>query len=103
MRIITKRRLHDFWELHPDSKSSLERWYQLVSQNTFATLVDLREAFPSTDQVGKATVFNISGNNYRLITAIHYNTKIVYVLEVLTHAEYSRNEWQQRHKISARD
>ncbi len=99
MRIITKKRLHDFWELHPDAQSSLERWYQLVSQNTFLHFANLREKFPDADQVGRVTVFNISGNKYRLITAIHYNTELIYVREVLTHAEYSRNDWQQRHNV----
>ena len=102
VRIITKKRLHDFWALHPDAESSLERWHQLVSQNTFLHFANLRETFPDADQVGRVTVFNISGNKYRLIAAIHYNTQLFYVLEVLTHAEYSRNEWQQRLDIFTR-
>jgi mRNA interferase HigB len=67
------------------------------------TVIDCRynsETFPHADQVTVAskrtvTVFNIGGNNYRLITAIHYNTKIVYILRFLTHAEYDKDAWKK--------
>jgi len=42
------------------------------------------------------TVFNIGGNKYRLIVAIHYNRRKVHIREVLTHAEYDRNDWKRR-------
>ena len=52
----------------------------------------LRKTFPSADQVGKFTVFNIGGNKAGLIAAVHYNTQRVYIRHVLTHAEYDRNK-----------
>jgi len=60
---------------------------------------DLRKVFPSADGVrvysGRtATVFNIGGNKYRLITAIHYNAQRVYVMRFLTHSEYSKDTWK---------
>jgi len=51
--------------------------------------------YPQADQVGRCTVFNIGGNNYRLIAAIHYNTGVVYIRHVLTHAEYDRGAWKK--------
>jgi mRNA interferase HigB len=55
----------------------------------------MREAFPSADQVGGLTVFNISGNKVRLIAAIHYNRKIIYIRAVLTHREYDEGKWKE--------
>jgi mRNA interferase HigB len=55
----------------------------------------VREMFPSSDQVGKFTVFNIGGNKVRLITAIHYNRRKIYVRVVLTHSEYDEQLWKE--------
>jgi mRNA interferase HigB len=54
-------------------------------------IAELKGAFNSVDKVGEYFVFNIAGNNYRLIAAIHFNTQILYVRSVMTHAEY--DEW----------
>ena len=56
---------------------------------------DLRTAFPSADQVGRLTVFNIGGNKARLIAAIHYNRCKVYIRAVLTHQEYDEGKWKE--------
>jgi mRNA interferase HigB len=47
------------------------------------------------DKVGKSTVFDIGGNKYRLVVAIHYNRKKVYIRHVMTHAEYDQNRWKE--------
>jgi mRNA interferase HigB len=57
--------------------------------------VELRETFPGADQVGGLTVFNIGGNKVRLIAAIHYNRKIIYIRAVLTHREYDEGKWKE--------
>lgn len=51
--------------------------------------------FPSADKVDKLTVFNVGGNKIRLIAAIHYNRKKVYVRAVLTHKEYDAGNWKR--------
>ena len=75
MRVITRKRLNEFAKIHPDTKNALAQWYQLVKANKFSSFAELRQIFPSADQVGKLTVFNIGGNKVRLIAAIHYNRK----------------------------
>jgi len=95
MQVITRKRLNEFAKLHPDTKSALIQWYKLIKQNEFGSFVELRELFPSADQVGKLTVFNIGGNKVRLIAAIHYNRKKVYIRAVLTHAEYDEERWKE--------
>ncbi|MEA5620888.1 type II toxin-antitoxin system HigB family toxin [Cronbergia sp. UHCC 0137] len=73
----------------------LSQWYQLVKENEFTSFVELREMFPSADQVGKLTVFNIGGNKVRLIAAIHYNRQKIYIRAVLTHPEYDQGKWKE--------
>lgn len=95
MHIITRKRLNEFSEKHPDTESALANWYRLMKRNNFSSFVELREVFPAADQVGKLTVFNVGGNKVRLITAIHYNRRKVYVRAVLTHAEYDEQRWKE--------
>jgi mRNA interferase HigB len=62
MHVISRKRLNEFVENHPDSKSSLARWYYLMKRGQFADVAELREVFASADQVGKLTVFDVGGN-----------------------------------------
>jgi mRNA interferase HigB len=99
MRIIARKRLREFVEQFPDAAEPLEKWYRLFCAAEWENLQDVRRVYPHADMVAVAsgntvTVFNIGGNKYRLITAIHYNRQRVYVLRLLTHAEYSKNLWK---------
>lgn len=94
MHVISRKALRDFWEHHPESRSSLSRWYTIVRQTDFKDFNDLRATFPSADWVEGLIVFNIGGNNYRLIAAIHFNRKRLYVRHVLTHEEYDQGGWR---------
>ena len=71
MHVITRKRLNEFADIHPDAKSALAHWYQLAKQKDFTNFAHLRETFPAAAQVGKLTVFNIGGNRVRLVAAIH--------------------------------
>jgi mRNA interferase HigB len=95
MHVITRKRLNEFAKLHPDVKNAIAQWYKLIKQSEFSSFVELRRVFPSADQVGKLTVFNIGGNKVRLIAAIHYNRKKVYIRAVLTHSEYDEERWKK--------
>ena len=95
MRINTRRRLNEFAKKHPDSKSALQHWYLLVKNNEFNSFMELRRKFGSADQVGKLTVFNIGGNKIRLIAAIHYNRRMIFIRAVLTHKEYDEGTWKE--------
>ncbi len=96
MHVIAKPALIKFWSIHPDAESSLQAWYSTVENEVFADFNDLRETFASADYVDGLTVFNISGNKYRLIAAIHYNRHKVYIRAVLTHTEYDRGDWKRK-------
>ncbi|MEO1297772.1 MAG: type II toxin-antitoxin system HigB family toxin [Cyanobacteria bacterium J06636_16] len=95
MHIITRSRLVEFWEEHPESKTSLLLWHKLTTTAQWKNLIETRKVFRSADQVGNFTVFNIGGNKYRLITFIDYTYQKVFIRNVLTHAEYNKNNWKQ--------
>lgn len=95
MHIITRKRLNEFASEHPNTASGLQHWYALMKSGSFHSFVELRAVFPSADQVGNLTVFNISGNAVRLIAAIHYNRQKVYIRAVLTHMEYDEGKWKE--------
>ena len=95
MHIITRKRIVEFCEKHPDCTTALESWYRIMKQSQYNSFAQLRQTFPSADQVGKLTVFNIGGNKARLVAAIHYNTHRVYIRHVITHKEYDRGKWKE--------
>lgn len=65
-----------------------------MKRGDFRSLVHLRETFPSADLVGKLIVFNLGGNKARLIAAIHFNRRKVYIRAVLTHTQYDTGAWK---------
>ena len=95
MHIITRKRLNEFAEKHPDAKTALQHWYRLMKSGGFRSFAELRATLPSADQVGNLTVFNIGGGKARLIVAIHYNRQKVYIRAVLTHPEYDKGKWKE--------
>ena len=95
MRIIKRSALVQFWSKHPDAKSSLESWYAVVRVATWRTPADLKNIYPNADFVGRRTVFNIGGNKYRLIARVNYTARRIFVLYLLTHAEYDRGDWKR--------
>ncbi len=95
MRIIKRGALVQFCQLHPDAKPSLESWYAVVRKATWKTPAEMKQVYRNADLVGRRTVFNIAGNEYRLIARVNYRTQRVFVLYILTHAEYDRGDWKQ--------
>lgn len=94
MHIITRKRLNEFAEKHPTAASGLGHWYRMLKGNNPSNFAELRRIFPHADQVDGLTIFNIGGNKARLVTAIHYNRRRVYIRAVLTHSEYDTDKWK---------
>ena len=95
MHIITRKRIQEFVARYPDSEPSLENWYRIVKRTEYNSFSELKQHFRSADYVDGFVVFNISGNKYRLIAAIHFNRKKVYIRHILTHQEYDRDKWKR--------
>jgi mRNA interferase HigB len=94
MRVISFRKLREFYEAHPSSKSSLEAWYAAVENADWRNFADVRRTTSSADVYGQCTIFNIGGNKYRLIAWVNYKTHTVYVRNVLTHSDYDKGKWK---------
>lgn len=94
MRIISDSRLRAISAKYPNSQPSILSWIKITRFADWQSFIDVRKTFPSADLVGHLTVFDISGNNYRLITKINYKTRIVYIRGLLTHADYDKGRWK---------
>ena len=92
MRLISNKALREFTRRHHAAGAPLQAWRTLIERNAFGSYADLKRVFNSVDRAGNYYVFDIAGNRYRLIAAIHFNTPTLYVRAVLTHAEY--DDWR---------
>jgi len=90
VRVISNRRLVDFAALHPDATVALKVWRKCVESNPIAHFANLKALFRSVDRVGRFCVFDICGNRYRLIAAVHFDRQMLFVRHLFTHAEYDR-------------
>ncbi len=99
MRLIKPSTLRQWARRYADAGSALAVWQVLIEGNDFPHFAALRRVFPAADQVtvtsGRTvTVFNLRGNRYRLVAAVHYNRALVYALRFLTHAAYDKERWK---------
>jgi mRNA interferase HigB len=62
----------------------------------WSSLVDVRRTYPHADPVGDFTIFNIGGNKYRIATSINYRAGKIFIRHVMTHEEYSRQDWRKK-------
>ena len=91
MRIIAKATLRAFWERLQDAQEPLLAWYREAEKADWATPADVKEQYRNASIVGDSrVVFNIKGNDYRLVVKINYGYRVVYVRFVGTHGEYDR-------------
>ncbi len=91
MRIFTKARLREFWELYPDSEAALKTWHEVNEEYDFNSPNEVISLFKGADTVGNnRIVFNICRNKYRLIAKYEYSKKWVFVRFVGTHKEYDK-------------
>ena len=91
MRIISRKKLREFWEQHPDARANLESWYADVKHSDWKTPENIKNVYRNAIFIAdNRVVVNIKGNRYRLIVLIQYTYKIVYIRFVGTHEEYNR-------------
>ena len=114
MKVIKKAKLDEFFRAHQQGKKPLLKWYEVVRKVRWGSVDEMWVTFPSADEVTvasgrKAVVFDIKKNDYRLITAVHYEKTVkdqkgeaklvegkVFLFFFLTHAEYDKESWKAR-------
>jgi mRNA interferase HigB len=91
MRIIALKTLRLFWEQHPDAQQALQAWYRDAERATWNTPADIKNVYRNASFVGNnRMVFNIRGNQYRLVVAINYTSGIIYIRFIGTHQDYDK-------------
>lgn len=95
MRIISETRLKKAYEKYSDAEAGIKAWKRIAKSQTWNSFADIKENSPfSPDKVKNFVVFNIGGNNYRLIVYIDYKKGIIFIREFLTHGEYDKDKWK---------
>lgn len=95
MHVISWKKLKEAAAKHASLEAALDTWFTVAKRAAWKNLNEVRLTFPGADDVGKFTVFNIKGNEYRLMVEINYHSGRVFVRQVLTHAEYSKEKWKR--------
>ena len=99
MHIISRKKLLEAAKRFPDADGQLDSWYRTAKSAQWKSLADVRRTYSHADpvKVGDVvyTIFNIGGNNYRLITEIFYKDRTILVRNVLTHQEYDKGAWKK--------
>lgn len=91
MKVIAIGTLRTFWDRHPDAEQPLKAWHDEARHATWKTPQDIKRHYASASFVGRnRVVFNIKGNDYRLVVAVAYKFQAVYIKFVGTHAQYDR-------------
>lgn len=95
MRVISKKRLREFWEEHPEAEGPLQAWWKVASKAKWESFQQVRETYPRADIVGRCLVFDIGGNKFRLAVTARLDYGRLYVRSVMTHAEYDKMRWRE--------
>lgn len=94
MHLISIRNLRNDVARYPNAKKQIDNWYTTVRKAKWQNLEDVRQIYQDAEAVGNFTIFNIKGNDYRLIVGIDYENQTIYYKYFLTHAQYDRDKWK---------
>ena len=94
MRVISKKRLREFWQRHANARAPLEEWYAVTRKANWQKFTDVKTTYRAADSVNQFVVFDIGGNKFRLIAFIDYEWGKLFVRAVLTHKEYGKGIWK---------
>jgi len=89
MRVIARKALREFWEMHPDAEQALRAWFHDAMHAQWRTPAEIRRTYASASIIANnRVVFNVRGNRYRLVVAVNYDYGLVYVRFIGTHRAY---------------
>ena len=97
MKVLGKDKLEQFYEKHTDSKSALIAWHRDACDSSWSSPQDIKIRYRSADFLSEnRVIFNIKGNDYRLVVQMRYQNGIAVILWVGTHAEYSKKNFRSK-------
>lgn len=94
MLIANNETIEKFAKKHAQARSHLNTWRDATLKATWKNFDDVKKTFRTADLYGDCVIFDIGGNNYRLIAKIDYELEQVSIKAVMTHAEYNREKWK---------
>lgn len=92
MRVISNKALTDFSKNHAAAEAPMQAWRKIVESRSFTNFADIKTAFNAVDKVDMYYVFDIGGNKYRIVAAIHFDQQKLFIRHVFTHKEY--DQWK---------
>ena len=99
MHIIARPALIAAKQRYPNACSWIDTWWSAAGKARWARLADVRNTYPDADEVGQCLIFNVCGNDYRLICRVTYANQwtegTLLVKHFLTHADYDKNKWRK--------
>lgn len=91
MRIISRKRLVEFWAKHPDAEQPLRAWYTEAKKASWQSPGEVKSLYRNVSLIGnQRLVFNIKGNDYRLVVLVDYRQSKIFIRFIGTHREYDR-------------
>lgn len=94
MQIVHWGRARQFFQKHPKAEVPLKQWKNVIQKVQWKNFSDIRDSFSAADWVEGKVVFDIKGNDYRLIAIVVFDQGKIYIRHVLTHEEYDRGKWK---------
>lgn len=89
-----------FYKIHKNAEAPLRAWKRAVLEASWTDFNSVKETFNSVDWVDGLLVFDIKGNDYRLISVCVFENQRLYIKEILTHEEYDEGAWKKKHNVS---
>lgn len=90
LRVISNKALTNFSASHPAADEPMQAWRKVIESRMFMNFAEIKATFNATDKVGNYYVFDIGGNKYRIVAAIHFDHQKIYVRHIFTHKEYDK-------------
>ncbi|MDE3178502.1 MAG: type II toxin-antitoxin system HigB family toxin [Acidobacteriota bacterium] len=95
VRVVSRRAIREAAATDCERDASLSAWYKITKNADWKSFADVRNSWRNSDVAGRFVVFDIANNRCRLIATIKYKWRMVYIRNILSHAEYSKKEWQE--------
>jgi mRNA interferase HigB len=89
MRIISEKALREYWQQHSNAELPMREFIKIINQADWQNFVDVRATFGNADYHHDFVIFNVGGNNFRIIGIVEYKKHIVFINSVLSHSEYN--------------
>lgn len=91
MRVLSKKTLREFWQIHTDCEQQLLGWYKEFKMQNYQNVNEVFSSFSNCRSIGSNRyIFDIKGNNYRLVVKISFKLKTVWIRFIGTHGEYDK-------------